>query len=85
VYWDQVNISLLSILFFAVAHADVSHLCSLAQCQLYFTIAAVARRFDFELFETTEEDIRVARDYITAFPKDGLFDVKVTVRSSLGD
>ncbi|GAB1217096.1 hypothetical protein ATERTT37_006319 [Aspergillus terreus] len=54
-------------------------------CQLYFTIAAVARRFDFELFETTEEDIRVARDYITAFPKDGLFDVKVTVRSRLGD
>ncbi|GES60581.1 benzoate 4-monooxygenase cytochrome P450 [Aspergillus terreus] len=58
---------------------------SLAQCQLHFTIAAVARRFDFELFETTEEDIRVARDYITAFPKDGLFDVKVTIRSSPGE
>ena len=31
--------------------------CSLANCELYLTLAHLLRRLDFELFETSEEDM----------------------------
>ncbi|KAL4925392.1 cytochrome P450 [Aspergillus undulatus] len=39
--------------------------------KLYFTLAAFAMYFDYELYEITEENIRVARDLGVPFPETG--------------
>lgn len=45
-------------------------LLSLGYAELYFTIAAMAHRFKFELHETTQENIRAVRDRGLPFSKD---------------
>ncbi|RAK99286.1 cytochrome P450 [Aspergillus ibericus CBS 121593] len=52
---------------------------NLGYAELYYTIAAMARRFDFELCETTEDNIRVVRDRGLPFSKDGHWRVKAKV------
>lgn len=42
---------------------------SLAQAEIYLTLAAVFRRFDFELFQTDRSDIDVAHDFFNPSPK----------------
>lgn len=51
-------------------------LLSLGYAELYFTIAAMAHRFKFELHETTQENIRAVRDRGLPFSKDGHWRVK---------
>lgn len=52
---------------------------SLAYAELYTTVATVARSFDLELYQTTLENVRMARDISFAWPKEGEFSVKVKV------
>ena len=42
---------------------------SLAYSELYIGLAAIARRFDMDLHETTEDTIRVTRDIIIGLPE----------------
>ena len=39
-----------------------THLSSLAGAELYLAIVSMFRRFDFELFDTTESDIEITWD-----------------------
>ncbi|KAL1990476.1 hypothetical protein VTN49DRAFT_6315 [Thermomyces lanuginosus] len=52
---------------------------NLAYAELYLTVAHVFRRFDFKLFDTTVDDIRVFRDRFFAAPRDGSMGVRVEV------
>lgn len=53
---------------------------NLATAELYLTLAAVFSRFDFELFETTREDLVMARDYMIPLPKKGSKGLRVLVK-----
>lgn len=53
---------------------------SLAYAEMYLAIAALIRRFDLELFETTKKNIEFARDFGTPFPDEGNYCVKVLVK-----
>ncbi|GAB1208252.1 hypothetical protein APSETT445_006993 [Aspergillus pseudonomiae] len=52
---------------------------NLAYAELYNTLAAVIRRFDLELYQTTTENIRFVRDKLLPRAKDGPWTVKVKV------
>ncbi|KAJ5961883.1 cytochrome P450 [Penicillium viridicatum] len=52
---------------------------NLGYAELYFTIAAMAHRFKFELHETTQENIRAVRDRGLPFSKGGHWRVKAKV------
>ncbi|CAG8895011.1 unnamed protein product [Penicillium egyptiacum] len=47
--------------------------------ELYFTIAAMTHHFEFDLYETTQEDIRPFRDRGLPFSKNGHWRVKAKV------
>ncbi|KAJ5121288.1 uncharacterized protein N7515_009249 [Penicillium bovifimosum] len=53
---------------------------NLAYAEVYLAIAHIARRIDFELYETTTDNICVYRDLGIGCPKEGLFGVRVTVK-----
>lgn len=57
--------------------ADRSY--SLAYAELYLTVAHVFRRFEFKLYDTTVDDIRVFRDRFFAAPRDGSMGVRAEV------
>ena len=42
---------------------------NLAWAELYIVLATVFRRFDFELYETSYEDVEIVHDYFTPYPK----------------
>lgn len=42
---------------------------NLAYAELYLTLSAIVRRFEFENFETTVDDVRIAYDYFVGVPK----------------
>lgn len=44
-----------------VVDADIMY--SLAYAELWFTVGVAFRRFDFELFDTTIEDVTMKHDY----------------------
>lgn len=52
---------------------------SLAYAELYLIIATFVRRFDMEIYETTVENIRTAREFGVAYPKDGNFSVRAII------
>ncbi|KAF2766601.1 putative P450 monooxygenase [Teratosphaeria nubilosa] len=52
---------------------------NVAQAELYFTLAAVFRRFDFELFDPVREDFDVVRDYYVLMPRPGGQGLRVLV------
>lgn len=54
---------------------------SMANSELYLAIARLARRFDMDSFQTTEENINVYRDQILPFPERGNFSIQATVKS----
>lgn len=54
---------------------------SLAWAELYLTIATIFTRFDFELFETTIEDIELGSDILAPGTK-SRNNVRVTVRKT---
>ena len=53
---------------------------NLAYAEIYLTLAAVFRRFDFEFFETTRVDADVAHDFFNPQPKKGSKGVRVIVQ-----
>ncbi|MCJ1287369.1 hypothetical protein MMC26_006718 [Xylographa opegraphella] len=53
---------------------------NLAYAELYLTLAAVFRRFDLKLFETTGEDVRVVHDFIFGAPRLDSKGVRVVVK-----
>lgn len=57
---------------------------SLGYAELYFTIAAMSSRFDFNMHQTTQEDIPAFRDRGLPFSKDGHWRVKATVDRLIG-
>lgn len=52
----------------------------LASAEIYFTLAAVFSRFDFELYKTTREDIDVAHDFFNPQPKKGSVGLRAIVQ-----
>ena len=52
---------------------------SLAYAELYVTLACVFRRFDFELFETTRDDIDPQHDFMVPSPRLGSKGLQVLV------
>lgn len=45
-----------------IIESFVNWLCSLARSEILLVISTLVRRFSFELFETTIEDVRVIHD-----------------------
>ncbi|KAJ5213267.1 hypothetical protein N7449_000436 [Penicillium cf. viridicatum] len=52
---------------------------NLAYAEIYLSLAHIARRVNFALYETTTDNIRVYRDMGIGCPEVGLFGVKATV------
>lgn len=52
---------------------------SLAYAELYLTLSSVLRRFDLELFDTTNEDIEAVCDAFMPMPKEDSKGVRVLV------
>ncbi|KAJ6184876.1 hypothetical protein N7519_006177 [Penicillium mononematosum] len=52
---------------------------NLAYAEIYLSLAHIARRIDFALYETTTDNICVYRDMGTGCPEVGLFGVRATV------
>ncbi|MCJ1436172.1 hypothetical protein MMC27_005550 [Xylographa pallens] len=57
---------------------------NLAYAELYLTLAAIFRRFDLELFETSGEDVRVVHDFIFGAPRLDSKGVRVVVKGLSG-
>ncbi|PTB37642.1 uncharacterized protein TrAFT101_005480 [Trichoderma asperellum] len=56
---------------------------NLAYMELFLTVAAFVRRFNLELVDTTPDDVRVVREFLVGFTKNG--NVKVNGKLSLVD
>jgi hypothetical protein len=54
---------------------------SLAQAELYITIATIFSRFTFEAFETDISDVEMAHGYLVPYPKWESKGVRVKVKS----
>ncbi|KAL2408013.1 Cytochrome P450 monooxygenase [Exophiala dermatitidis] len=68
---------------YQVAFSKGSRQClgmNLAYAEMYLSMAALWSRFDFELFETTLDDVLWKHDFFTAFPDDESKGVRVKVR-----
>ncbi|KAJ5134654.1 hypothetical protein N7448_000326 [Penicillium atrosanguineum] len=52
---------------------------NLVYAELYLIISTLVRRFDLELYETTDKHIGFARDFGTPYPVEGNFNVRVMV------
>lgn len=52
----------------------------LAQAEVVFTLAAVFRKFEFELYKTTREDIDVEHDFFNPQPRKGSVGLRVIVK-----
>lgn len=53
---------------------------NLAYAELYIAIANIFQRVDMELFETTVEDVKMAREWFIAIPKADSQGVRVLVK-----
>jgi cytochrome P450 len=53
----------------------------LAQAEIYLTLAALIRKFEFDLYETVREDIDVAHDFFNPLPRKGSVGLRVIVKS----
>ena len=51
-----------------------------ARTEIYLTLAAIFRRFDFDFFETTRADIDVYHDFLNPQAKQGTKGVRVIVK-----
>ena len=51
----------------------------LAQAELYVTIAALFRRFNFKVWETTQDDMDIVYDFFVPMPKRGAKGLQVLV------
>lgn len=53
---------------------------NLGQAELYLTLSEVVKRFDFELFQTTEEDVEIGRDWYVMQPLESSQGVRAIVK-----
>jgi hypothetical protein len=64
--------------------------CSMAHSELYLTLARVVRSYDFDLFDTIQDDVSIHNVRIVGYPKqvaergEGQGEVKVTIRGKTG-
>lgn len=58
---------------------------SLAAAELYITLATITRRFDMENYETTVDDVAIARDFFVGVPKLGSLGIRAIVTDVLVD
>ena len=65
--------------FIIVGGANVCSVYSLGYAELYFALASFATFFDYQLHDTTEENVRVARDRGVPFPEAGHLTVRAKV------
>ena len=56
---------------------------SLAYAEMFLTIAAIFRKFDIDMFETTIDDIKIERDFFVAAPKLDSKGVRAVVKGLL--
>ncbi|KAJ9268666.1 hypothetical protein DTO212C5_5273 [Paecilomyces variotii] len=56
---------------------------NLAYAEMRLTLATILRRFELENYETTVEDVRIARDYFVGVPEPGSQGVKAVVTEVL--
>ncbi|KIX97334.1 uncharacterized protein Z520_06786 [Fonsecaea multimorphosa CBS 102226] len=52
----------------------------LAEAEIYLTLAAIFRRFNMEIYQTTREDIDVAHDFFNPQPRKGSKGLRVLVK-----
>jgi len=52
---------------------------SMAYAELYLALARIVRRFEMDLYETTEEDIETYHVRLTGYPRKGRGEVKVKI------
>jgi len=52
----------------------------MAYAELYLVLARVARQFELELFDTDEENVRFARDYVVPHAEHGPWSVKAYIK-----
>jgi hypothetical protein len=57
----------------------------LAYAELFLVLAAFVRRYDMELFETTEKNIAFERDFGTPYPDEGNTCVRAMVTRVIQD
>ena len=55
---------------------------NLAYAEITMVIAALFRRFDFDLFKSDYEDVRIVRDVLAPDPRPDSKGVRVVIRSS---
>ncbi|KKK18903.1 hypothetical protein P175DRAFT_0516031 [Aspergillus ochraceoroseus IBT 24754] len=58
---------------------------NLAYAELFLVIAMIVRRFDIEMYETTERNIEFARDFGTPFPDKGNMSVRALITAVVTD
>lgn len=51
----------------------------MAYAELYVVVARIARQFNLELVDTTDEDVAFARDYAVPYAEKGPWSVRVRV------
>jgi hypothetical protein len=49
--------------------------------ELYLTIAYAIRRFNFEMYETGPEEVRITRERVVGYPESGTFQVHAKITS----
>lgn len=55
---------------------------SLAMAEMHMCLSTLFRRYQFELFETDESDVKLAHDFFLVSPKLDSKGVRVTVREA---
>lgn len=75
---DSVELQKLLVPFCRGTRACVGQ--NLAYAEMYITLATLFRRYDFELFETTRDDVDVAHEYHIPQVKRGAKGVRVLVK-----
>jgi len=71
-------VSTIFLTFFLFFVTDLIY--SLAYAELYLTLAIVISRFNFELFETTIDDVKLARDFFVGIPKLGSKGIRARIK-----
>lgn len=52
----------------------------MAYAELYLVLARVTRQFELELFDTDDENVRFARDYVVPHAEHGPWSVKAYIK-----
>jgi hypothetical protein len=63
------------------SNANVNY--RLAYAEIFLTLAGIFRRFEFELFETTFDDVKMERDAFVAAARVGSKGVRVVVKTEI--